>query len=89
MPEIEDEWDVPEENYKESRIRARKMAKDYEIDEDVDTTMDSLSDAERRGGYGKWTQSSLYGLSPHPMEVGGEYGGLAGYVGKDSPYPEG
>ena len=55
LPDVDEEHEIPEVNMKHSKRLAREMAKDYVIDEDVDTTMDSLSDAERRGGYGKWT----------------------------------
>lgn len=48
--------------------------------------MDSLSDAERRYGYGKWTLSGIFGTAKHPAEYGGSYGGLKGYQSDESPY---
>lgn len=86
MPEIKTEADIPPVSAEESKRQARAIAGSAVVEEDVDDTMDSLSDAERRLGYGKWTVSGLYGTAAHPMEVGGEYGGLKGYQSEKSPY---
>ena len=64
------------------------MTKNWDADEDVDDTMDSISDSERTNGYGKWTISSGFGVAKHPMETGGAYGGLKGYDSEDTPYKD-
>merc|ERR1712023_50322 len=80
LSDIDEEHDVPPLNAATSKKQAREMVKSYVIDEEVDDTMDSVSDAERRGGYGKWTVSGAFGTAKHPSEYGGSYGGLKGYT---------